>query len=125
MSSVAVPRRSIVRRLSIAPLVAGIGLAGCAASAAPPSDPVARIIVRFRTDTPNPVDARSLAALAHRAGVTGIDLLRPMSGESYVLTMRCGAARDAGDDPCGAALARLAAVDVVVSAEFDRRVRHQ
>ena len=60
-------------------------------------------------------------ALAARADVQRITLIRPMSGDAYVVEVACG---DAGDgDPCGAAIARLAAVESVRFAEADRRER--
>ncbi len=109
----------------LVPLVALAGLA-CVAAAAADVEPVARLIVRFRSDVPNPADAAFLAALARRADVAGIDLLRPMSGDAYVLTMRCADARGTVErDPCAAAVARLAALDGVVAVEIDGRVRHR
>lgn len=124
------------RALRVAIAVAAIDLAhGCAAAPTPPTPPAtaaapeARVIVRFRPGSPDPSDPAFRARLASSARVSRIDLLHPMSGGAYVMTIGCAdpnaAATAHPPDACAAAIGRLGASDWVASIDHDRREKHQ
>ena len=101
---------------------------GCVAASSTPS-PEARVIVRFRPGSPEPGDAAFRARLASSAHVTRLDLVRPMSGDAYVMKVAC-ADPDAAttwnaSDACATAIKRLGATEWVMSVENDGREKHQ
>ena len=113
---------------------ATVGLAcGCTAAPPAPTPTVAtptaapasaRLIVRFRPDAPDPTDPAFRARLARAAGVDAVDLIRPMSGDAFVMRIDCPAVAGT-PDPCAGPLARLRAVDEVVDLEIDARAKIQ
>ena len=127
------------RALRVAIAVAAIDLAhGCAAAPTPTTPttptttaaaPEARVIVRFRPGSPDPSDAAFRARLASSARLSRIDLLHPMSGGAYVMTIGCAdpnAATTANPpDACAAAIRRLGASAWIASIDNDRREKHQ
>ena len=116
------------RAVGFAALAAAVVAQGCVAAPAAPS-PEARVIVRFRAGSPDPSDAAFRARLASRAHVSRVDLLRPMSGGAYVMTVACANPDEttipSASDPCASALDRLAATEWVTSIETDGREKHQ
>ncbi len=105
-------------------LIALAGIAGCAVanSATPMTANSARVIVRFAPDVVDPADPAFLARLAASARVGRIDLIRPMSGDSYVMRIACD---DSPQRPvagaCEAAIARVRAAASVLMIEPDGR----
>lgn len=126
-------RHGLRRALALAIAIATIDLAhGCVAAPATPanpSPPEVRIIVRFHPGSPDPSDAAFRARLAASARVSRIDLLHPMSGGAYVMTIGCADPAFASTanlpDACAAAIRRLGATRWVASIENDRREKHQ
>lgn len=99
-------------------------VSACAADAPVVPMATARVIIRFVAGTEDPQGAAFLARLAAQARVTGIDAIRPMSGDAFVMQVACVDPRDPlAVDPCTAALARLGRVEGVVGVEIDRRER--
>ncbi|MDQ6680884.1 MAG: hypothetical protein M3Y67_07975 [Pseudomonadota bacterium] len=117
------------RFVGFAIAAAAIGVAqGCVAASTAPG-PDARVIVRFRPGSPDPSDAAFRARLAAAAHVSRIDLLHPMSGGAYVMTVGC-ADPDAttasnSSDACASAIKRLGATEWVRDIENDGREKHQ
>ena len=104
-----------------------VGPAACASDAhgAAPIAVDARVIVRFRPGVADASDPAFLDALAKSARVARIELIRPMSGDAYVMRIVCGdvptpPARDACD-ACDAAIARVRAAAPILTIEPDRR----
>ena len=108
------------------------------------SDRTVRVIVRFASDggaAHAAVDADFVAEVAANAGIRRIDIVREMSGDSWVLLVACERSGDqprdqpgdrSGDrsghrtddgDGCGRAVARLAASPAVRNVDVDRRER--
>lgn len=102
-----------------------VGLCGCIADvngATPIAPNTARVIVRFAPDVADPVDPAFLSALAASARVARIELIRPMSGDSYVMLIACDdPAQRSTIEPCNAAIARVGAVASVLMIEPDGR----
>ncbi len=102
------------------------GTFACTAGAQGGPEPLAvasaRVIVRFKATVTDPTDRVFLASLATRANVARIGLIRPMSGDAYVMEVACTDLHDGrAGDPCAAAIARLGATDAVAFVEADRR----
>ena len=122
-------KRGLHRAVGLPALLATIVAAqGCVAASSAPN-PEARVIVRFRPGSPEPADAAFRARLAASAHVTRVDLLHPMSGDAYVMTVACAnpdaATTSNGSDACATAIKRLGATEWVLSIENDGREKHQ
>ncbi len=102
---------------SASSLLACAGPAGSDAAGTPPRD--VRVIVRFKPGAGDPSDAGFRARLAEGARVGRIELIRPMSGDAWVMRIACD------DAPCDEALRRVAASPSVDTIERDGRERHQ
>ncbi|MGI9024536.1 MAG: hypothetical protein ACR2GP_02965 [Burkholderiaceae bacterium] len=118
------------RRLAgFATLAAAIVAAQGCVAAPSPVGPEARVIVRFRPGSPDPYDAAFRARLASSARVSHVDLLRPMSGDAYVMTIGCAdpnaTTASTASDACASAITRLGATEWVASIENDGREKHQ
>ncbi len=125
-------KRALERAVGISTLAAAMIVAqGCAAASNAPASADARVIVRFRPGSPDPSDAAFRARLASSAHVSRVDLLHPMSGGAYVMTVGCAdpsattttASNTA--DACASAIERLGATESVTSIEIDSREKQQ
>ena len=115
------------RFIAIAFAMLTMVLQACAATATPaepmPAPTIVQVIARFKPGS-DPSDAAFRARIAASARITQFDLVRPMSGDAWVLRMSCDRGTDARP-ACDDAIRRVAAIAGVVSIERDGRERHQ
>lgn len=89
--------------------------------ATPTAADTARVIVRFAPEVVDAGDPAFLSTLAASARVGRIELIRPMSGDSYVMRIVCDGPAHPGADACEAAMARIRAAGPVLMIEPDGR----